>query len=815
MRQSKRAWCRVRRWCGYGLALSAALALSEASAQAARPLNVCSAVEQRPLPDPRACLARWRADGDADADSDTDTAPDPFARLLVAADARRNAEAFAEAEQALDCAAAQPADGIDPARRYELIRRYGLIDYKRNDIAGALQHFDCALAIATERGDRPAIIKQLKNAGSARRRLGDYKTALAQSLRSLEMQEADGDPATGAVLNNIADIHRDSGRIAQAQAYYERALAAFRRSGDPVEAMHVSEMLARLALDRGDPAAASALLQAAMQTLRDAGNRKYRLRIYAGLARAATAQGEVERARAYAADGLALAAASGLSPPWELELETARADRLSGRLPAAMARMREALAPPPEGGLAEAALRREWAEGLRESGDDAGAMRELSAAHALELQDVRRQSDRQALWLWDHFEAKERERENAALRAQNRQRSLWLGLTAVSALAALLLLAMFFLRRQQHARLREAANRARYEEQIARYRRESAALADDRDLLQSVLDSRDDAICVMDADGVVLAANRAACHVLGAEREALVAQPLHARFAGETETALKAALERMEDAQPDEVVRVELGRAELAQGELAQGELMRNEIAQSETAHAGHADIGRDAASAVNGTPGSDVCIELRPWAGGDGLIMAALRTGAAHALSQARSEAATEAVYSGETSVQLSSAHKDSAALQPALEGRDESDRTDHTDHSENDDAAAETMTGYAPAITAGAGADAREAFRRSLVALMLESIETWERSTSTNRIELAERSRIWRINIGDGRLRARAMERYLTLSRLPQNPRWRDVLRTAYYVLGQCPLDTAERDRLQASIDAVLGYTRRSAML
>jgi hypothetical protein len=152
---------------------------------------------------------------------------------------------------------------------------------------------------------------------------------------------------------------------------------------------------------------------------------------------------------------------------------------------------------------------------------------------------------------------------------------------------------------------------------------------------------------------------------------------------------------------------------------------------------------------------------------------------------------------------------------LQPALEGRDESDRTDHTDHSENDDAAAETMTGYAPAITAGAGADAREAFRRSLVALMLESIETWERSTSTNRIELAERSRIWRINIGDGRLRARAMERYLTLSRLPQNPRWRDVLRTAYYVLGQCPLDTAERDRLQASIDAVLGYTRRSAML
>lgn len=776
--------------------LSAALGLGDASAQAARPLNVCSAVEPRPLPDPRACVARWRADGETDADAATD----PFARLLAASDARRNAEAFAEAEQVLDCAAAQPADGIDPARRYELIRRYGLIDYKRNDIAGALQHFDCALAIATERGDRPGMIKQLKNAGSARRRLGDYKTALAQSLRSLEMQEADGDPATGAVLNNIADIHRDSGRIAQAQTYYERALAAFRRSGDPVEAMHVSEMLARLALDRGDPAAASALLQAAMETLRDAGNRKYRLRIYAGLARAATAQGEVERARAYAADGLALAAASGLSPPWELELETARADRLSGRLPAAMARMRDALAPPPEGDLAEAALRREWAESLRENGDDAGAMRELSAAHALELQDVRRQSDRQALWLWDHFEAKERERENAALRAQNRQRSLWLGLTAVSALAALLLLAMFFLRRQQHARLREAANRARYEEQIARYRRESAALADDRDLLQSLLDSREDAICVMDADGVVLAANRAACDALGAEREALVAQPLHARFPGDAETALKAALERMEDAQPDEVVRLELVR----------GELIQSQVAGSDIADTKSAELDRDAASAANSGPERGVCVELRPWAGGDGLIMAALRTGTAQALSQARSEATADAEHSVETSAPPSSAHNHSAVLQPALEDRDDSD------DSENDDgAAAETMAVYAPALTAVAGADAREAFRRSLVALMLESIETWERSTGTNRIELAERSRIWRINIGDGRLRARAMERYLTLSRLPQNPRWRDVLRTAYYVLAQCPLDTAERDRLQASIDAVLGYTRRSAML
>ena len=45
---------------------------------------------------------------------------------------------------------------------------------------------------------------------------------------------------------------------------------------------------------------------------------------------------------------------------------------------------------------------------------------------------------------------------------------------------------------------------------------------------------------------------------------------------------------------------------------------------------------------------------------------------------------------------------------------------------------------------------------FRRELVELMLALVEAWERSTGHNRIELAERSRIWRVNIDDGRLRA-----------------------------------------------------------
>jgi two-component system, sensor histidine kinase ChiS len=110
---------------------------------------------------------------------------------------------------------------------------------------------------------------------------------------------------------------------------------------------------------------------------------------------------------------------------------------------------------------------------------------------------------------------------------------------------------------------------------------------------------------------------------------------------------------------------------------------------------------------------------------------------------------------------------------------------------------------------------ADARQEFRRGLVALMLLTIDAWERSSGQSRIEFAERSKIWRVNIDDGRLRARAMERYLSVSKLPQNPRWRDVLRSAYYVMGQCPLEPSQRDDLQRHIDKLLTYTRRDAFV
>jgi two-component system sensor histidine kinase ChiS len=96
-------------------------------------------------------------------------------------------------------------------------------------------------------------------------------------------------------------------------------------------------------------------------------------------------------------------------------------------------------------------------------------------------------------------------------------------------------------------------------------------------------------------------------------------------------------------------------------------------------------------------------------------------------------------------------------------------------------------------------------------LVRLMQETLDIWERVTRKSRLELAEASGIWRITIDDGRLRVRTLDRYLALDTLPDRPRWREVLRTAYYVLAELPLSAAQRECIEASSERVLALTRR----
>lgn len=102
---------------------------------------------------------------------------------------------------------------------------------------------------------------------------------------------------------------------------------------------------------------------------------------------------------------------------------------------------------------------------------------------------------------------------------------------------------------------------------------------------------------------------------------------------------------------------------------------------------------------------------------------------------------------------------------------------------------------------------------FRQQLAELMQISLEAWERCTRKTRIDLAEASGIWRITIDDGRLRVRAMDRYLSVDTVPERPRWREVLRTAYYILAELELEPSLRQRIEQRVEQVLAATRKPA--
>jgi hypothetical protein len=80
----------------------------------------------------------------------------------------------------------------------------------------------------------------------------------------------------------------------------------------------------------------------------------------------------------------------------------------------------------------------------------------------------------------------------------------------------------------------------------------------------------------------------------------------------------------------------------------------------------------------------------------------------------------------------------------------------------------------------------DAGHRLRELLVQLMTSSLQHWEETTGTTKIELAEQSGIWKVHLDKGYFRLRTFDRYLSVPSVPQKPRWKDVTRTARYVLA-----------------------------
>ncbi|WMT86107.1 response regulator [Pelagibacterium sp. 26DY04] len=94
-------------------------------------------------------------------------------------------------------------------------------------------------------------------------------------------------------------------------------------------------------------------------------------------------------------------------------------------------------------------------------------------------------------------------------------------------------------------------------------------------------------------------------------------------------------------------------------------------------------------------------------------------------------------------------------------------------------------------PSLASGIQAEAvpapgKEAYRETIVAVMTQSMALWRRVKGGSKIDFAEQSGVWRVNLDRSSLQARTLDKYLLIETLPANPRWRDVVQTAEFVLA-----------------------------
>ena len=108
----------------------------------------------------------------------------------------------------------------------------------------------------------------------------------------------------------------------------------------------------------------------------------------------------------------------------------------------------------------------------------------------------------------------------------------------------------------------------------------------------------------------------------------------------------------------------------------------------------------------------------------------------------------------------------------------------------------------------------DSDSEYRQQLVTLMRSALHAWEVTTQKSKIELAEESNIWAVSLDDGRLRTRTFDRYLRLEQLPKVPRWREVVRTAYFVLSIPTIETEIRLGLEHELEESKALLKKAAI-
>jgi hypothetical protein len=80
---------------------------------------------------------------------------------------------------------------------------------------------------------------------------------------------------------------------------------------------------------------------------------------------------------------------------------------------------------------------------------------------------------------------------------------------------------------------------------------------------------------------------------------------------------------------------------------------------------------------------------------------------------------------------------------------------------------------------------------------------LKVWKKRTMQNKIEFAYQSKIWKINVDDGRLRTRSLDKYFSINAIPKNPRIHQVIKSCHFMLTLKQLNQDERVKIKFYIE------------
>ena len=179
-------------------------------------------------------------------------------------------------------------------------------------------------------GDTVAAVEDLERAATYARESGNYRAELdaigwllsaylngpipldvAISCGEQFLGQAAGDPwAEAEILQTLAELYAQAGRVADARTAISRAQSGHTRSGSKINAAMSTATAGRIEMTAGDPAAAEQLLRQGCEALRAAGEHGWFLpTMLPSLAEAVYTQGRLDEADQLTEEANALAAA--------------------------------------------------------------------------------------------------------------------------------------------------------------------------------------------------------------------------------------------------------------------------------------------------------------------------------------------------------------------------------------------------------------------------------------------------------------------------------------------------------------------------